>query len=51
MSLWEYANPVKFLKLSDKVLPFFVGFSIIGLSIGLFGAFFSRLMTIDRVQQ
>ena len=34
MSLWEYANPVKFLKLSDKVLPFFVGFSIIGLSIG-----------------
>ncbi len=50
MSLWEYANPVKFLKLSDKVLPFFVGFSIIGISIG-FGAFFSRLMTIDRVQQ
>ena len=40
MSLWEYANPVKFLKLSDKVLPFFVGFSIIGLSIGLFWGFF-----------
>ena len=36
----EYANPVKFLKLSDKVLPFFVGFSIIGLSIGLFWGFF-----------
>ena len=35
MSIWEYANPVKFLKLSDKVLPFFAGFSIIGLAIGL----------------
>ena len=40
MSLWEYANPVKFLKLSDKVLPFFAGFSIIGLSVGLFWGFF-----------
>ena len=40
MSLWEYANPVKFLKLSDKVLPFFTGFSIIGLAIGLFWGFF-----------
>ena len=36
MSIWEYANPVKFLKLSDKVLPFFAGFAIIGLAIGLF---------------
>ena len=40
MSLWEYANPVKFLKLSEKVLPFFTGFSIIGLAIGLFWGFF-----------
>ena len=40
MSLWEYANPVKFLKLSDKVLPFFASFSIIGLAIGLFWGFF-----------
>ena len=40
MSLWEYANPVKFLKLSDKLLPFFTGFSIIGLAIGLFWGFF-----------
>ena len=40
MSIWEYANPVKFLKLSDKVLPFFGGFSIIGLAIGLFWGFF-----------
>ena len=40
MSIWEYANPVKFLKLSDKVLPFFAGFSIIGLAIGLFWGFF-----------
>jgi len=40
MSLWEYANPVKFLKLSDKVLPFFAGFSIIGLAVGLFWGFF-----------
>ena len=40
MSLWEYANPVKFLKLSDTVLPFFAGFSIIGLAVGLFWGFF-----------
>ena len=40
MSLWEYANPVKFLKLSDTVLPFFTGFSIIGLAIGLSWGFF-----------
>ena len=40
MSLWEYANPVKFLKLSDKVLPFFAGFSIIGLADGLVWGFF-----------
>ena len=40
MSLWEYANPVKFLKLSDKVLPVFVGFSIIGLAVGLIWGFF-----------
>ena len=40
MSLWEYANPVKFLKLSDKVLPFFAWFSIIGLAVGLFWGFF-----------
>ena len=40
MSLWEYANPVKFLKLSDKVLPVFAGFSIIGLAVGLFWGFF-----------
>ena len=40
MSLWEYANPVKFLKLSDKLLPFFTCFSIIGVAIGLFWGFF-----------
>ena len=39
MSLWNMLIS-KFLKLSDKVLPFFVGFSIIGLSIGLFWGFF-----------
>ena len=40
MSIWKYANPVKFLKLSDKVLPFFAGFSVIGLAVGLFWGFF-----------
>ena len=40
MSLWEYANPVKFLKLSDKVLPFLVVCSVIGLTVGLFWGFF-----------
>ena len=40
MSLWEYANPVKFLKLSDKVLPFFVGFRLLDYLLDCFGAFF-----------
>ena len=40
MTIWEYANPVKFLRLSDKVLPFFAGFSVIGLAVGLFWGFF-----------
>ena len=40
MSIWEYANPVKFLRLSDKLLPFFAGFSVIGLAVGLFWGFF-----------
>ena len=40
MSIWEYANPVKFLRLSDKVLPFFAGFSVVGLAVGLFWGFF-----------
>ena len=40
MSIWEYANPVKFLRLSDKVLQFFAGFSVIGLAVGLFWGFF-----------
>ena len=48
MSLWEYANPVKFLKLSDKFLPFFVVCSVIGLTVGLFWGFF--LTPDERVQ-
>ena len=51
MSLWEYANPVKFLNLSDKVLPFFAGFSIVGLAVGLFWVSFSHRTTIVKGQQ
>lgn len=41
MSLWEYANPVKFLRLSERVLPWLWGMAVLcligGLSWGFFG--------------
>ena len=40
MSLWEYANPVKFLALSAKLLPWVAGLSAACLLIGLFWGFF-----------
>ena len=40
MSLWEYANPVKFLALSAKLLPWVAGSSVACLLIGLFWGFF-----------
>ncbi len=40
MSLWEYANPVRFMRLSDRVLPVVAVLSVIGLAIGLVWGFF-----------
>ena len=40
MSLWEYANPVKFLRLSERVLPWLWGLSAVCLSVGLIWGFF-----------
>ena len=40
MSLWEYANPVKFLRLSSKVLPWAWGLGVACLFIGLVWGFF-----------
>ncbi|SEF94383.1 heme exporter protein C [Thalassococcus halodurans] len=40
MSIWEYANPVKFLRLTDKLLPPLAILSIVTLIIGLVWGFF-----------
>lgn len=40
MSLWEYANPVKFLRLSERVLPWLWGGAVICLVVGLIWGFF-----------
>lgn len=40
MSLWEYANPVKFFALSGRVLPWVSGLSAVCLMIGLYWGFF-----------
>jgi heme exporter protein C len=40
MSLWEYANPVKFLALSARVQPFAWAAAAIGIAVGLGWGFF-----------
>ncbi len=40
MSLWEYANPVKFLRLSERVMPWLWGLAVLCLSLGLVWGFF-----------
>ncbi len=40
MSLWEYANPVKFLALSERILPWLWGLAAACLAIGLIWGFF-----------
>ena len=39
-SLWEYANPVKFLRISEKVLPGLWVLSVLCLGVGLVWGFF-----------
>jgi ABC-type transport system involved in cytochrome c biogenesis permease subunit len=40
MSLWEYANPVKFLRLSGALLPWLWGGALVCLMVGLTWGFF-----------
>jgi heme exporter protein C len=40
MSLWEYANPVKFMRLSGAILPFLAGATVFCLVGGLAAGFF-----------
>ncbi|SPF80872.1 heme ABC transporter permease [Pseudoprimorskyibacter insulae] len=40
MSIWEYANPVKFIRTTDKVLPWIAGLAAVALVIGLGWGFF-----------
>ena len=40
MSLWEYANPVKFLSLSARLQPFLWGAAALGIIVGLGWGFF-----------
>jgi len=39
-SLWEYANPVKFMWLSGRVMPWAVALAVVTLGIGLTWGFF-----------
>ena len=41
MSLWEYANPVKFMRLSGRILPFLTGLTVFCLTGGLVIGFFA----------
>lgn len=40
MSIWEYANPVKFMKTSGLVLPWVIGLAALSLVVGLVWGFF-----------
>ncbi|MEL6102281.1 MAG: heme ABC transporter permease [Pseudomonadota bacterium] len=40
MSIWEYANPVKFLRFSERILPACWVLAALGLAIGLIWGFF-----------
>ena len=48
MSLWRYANPVEFMRLSGRMLPTLVGLTVFCLAIGLVWGFF---FTPDDYQQ
>ncbi len=40
MSLWEYANPARFMALSGRVLPYLAGLAVLALAVGLVWGFF-----------
>lgn len=39
-SLWEYANPVRFMQTSSRLLPWCVGLTVVCLAVGLIWGFF-----------
>lgn len=39
-SIWEYANPKKFIATVDRVLPFVAGLAVLSLVVGLIWGFF-----------
>jgi ABC-type transport system involved in cytochrome c biogenesis permease subunit len=52
MSLWEYANPVKFLSFSGKIVPWFAAGAAFFIACwALLGIFPRRLMITNRDQQ
>ncbi|SDI85825.1 heme ABC transporter permease [Salipiger marinus] len=40
MSIWEYANPVKFIRVTDRILPWIAGGAALCLAVGLVWGFF-----------
>ena len=40
MSLWEYANPVKFLSFSGKIVPWFAAGAALFIAVGLYWGYF-----------
>ncbi|HBM58511.1 MAG TPA: transcriptional regulator [Citreicella sp.] len=40
MSIWEYANPVKFIRVTDRILPWIAGGAALCLVVGLVWGFF-----------
>lgn len=40
MSIWEYANPVKFIRVTDRILPWIAGAAALCLVVGLVWGFF-----------
>ena len=39
-SIWEYANPVKFIRTADRLLPWVSGLAALSLGVGLVWGFF-----------
>ncbi|MBP0481776.1 heme ABC transporter permease [Sagittula salina] len=39
-SIWEYANPVKFIRTADRLLPWLSGLALVLMAVGLFWGFF-----------
>ncbi len=40
MSIWEYANPLRFMRLTEKLLPWVAGLAALALAVGLVWGFF-----------